>query len=155
MEGGEEDTLRIINLVSKLSSTMRKEISRELKRVGLKSVDFAVLKTLSRGGVTPKKLADRFGLTKPAITYTVDRLEEHGLVRRERNTSDRRRVIVTLTKKGRRVLARAEHLYLRSLQNRLGALNQQELISLEHTLEKLINLFLTDKEHPRVNSAYS
>jgi DNA-binding MarR family transcriptional regulator len=71
-------------------------------------VDFVVLKTLPEGGVTPNKLAERLGLTKPAITYTVDRLESHGLVRRQCNTSDRRRVMITLTKKGRRVLGRAD-----------------------------------------------
>lgn len=153
--GEEEHIIRIINLISKLSSTIRKKISSDLRRVGLKSVDFVILKTLAGGGVTPNKLADRLGLTKPAITYTVDRLEHRGLVRRQRNTGDRRRLMITLTKKGRRVLHRAEQHHLLYLQKRLEALNEQDVVTLEQTLEKLINLFLEDKEHRKINHAYT
>jgi len=151
----EEHILRIISLTSKLSSTIRKEVSSELKRVGLKSIDYVVLKTLSKGGITPNKLAERLGLTKPAITYTLDRLEARGLVRRQRNTGDRRLVTVTLTKKGKRLLDRANHLYLHSLQKRLSVLAEEDLITLEQTLEKLINLLFEGKEKRGVNHAYA
>lgn len=41
---------------------------------------------------TPGRLGRRMGLNSPATTALVDRLEQAGHIRRERDTSDRRRV---------------------------------------------------------------
>src|SRR5207249_87527 len=49
-----------------------------------------------RGRLTAGELAKETGLTTASITGVVDRLEEAGYVRRERDTRDRRRVVVHL-----------------------------------------------------------
>lgn len=49
------------------------------------------------GPTTAGQLAEWMGLTTGAITGMIDRLEKSGLVRRERDPNDGRRVIVTLT----------------------------------------------------------
>src|SRR5246127_2034750 len=46
------------------------------------------------GRVTAGRLADLTGLTTGAITGVVDRLEKAGLVRRERDETDRRKVFI-------------------------------------------------------------
>src|SRR5207248_10209509 len=50
----------------------------------------------STGPTTAGQLADLTGLTTGAITGMLNRLEEAGLVRRERDPNDGRRVIVRL-----------------------------------------------------------
>src|SRR5205085_3151378 len=50
----------------------------------------------STGPTTAGQLADLTGLTTGAITGMLNRLEESGLVRRERDPNDGRRVIVRL-----------------------------------------------------------
>jgi DNA-binding MarR family transcriptional regulator len=51
---------------------------------------------LLSGPATPGELAERAGLTAGGgITAVIDRLERAGLVRRTRDTADRRRVVVT------------------------------------------------------------
>ncbi|HJR50159.1 MAG TPA: MarR family transcriptional regulator, partial [Gemmatimonadales bacterium] len=52
------------------------------------------------------RLAELTGLTSGAITGVVDRLEEAGLVRRERDAEDRRRVIVHLVTDRARAIGR-------------------------------------------------
>ena len=47
--------------------------------------------------VTPGYLAERSGLTTAAVTTVLDRMERAGYVTRERDTEDRRRVLVRLT----------------------------------------------------------
>jgi DNA-binding MarR family transcriptional regulator len=67
-------------------------------RLGLHATDHKALDVLLQGGpMTAGDLADRMGLTGSAITTMVDRLERHGLVRRDRDAGDRRRVIVRPT----------------------------------------------------------
>jgi DNA-binding MarR family transcriptional regulator len=46
------------------------------------------------GEITPGKLAELTGLTSGTVTAVLDRLERAGYVRRERDTKDRRKVLV-------------------------------------------------------------
>src|SRR3984885_13956454 len=50
-------------------------------------------------------LAAREGVTQPAMTQLISRLEESGLVRREPSPDDGRVVLVTITEQGRATLA--------------------------------------------------
>ena len=66
-------------------------------RIGINSTDLNCLNILSfRGRMTAGELARETGLTTASITGVVDRLEEAGFVRRERDPQDRRRVVVRL-----------------------------------------------------------
>src|SRR5690348_358628 len=66
-------------------------------RVGLTVTDMQVIDILdSTGPATAGQLADLTGLTTGAITGMLNRLEEAGLVHRERDPDDGRRVIVRL-----------------------------------------------------------
>lgn len=59
------------------------------------------------GSTSVGRLADALALSQPTVTGIVTRLERRGLVERRRSSSDRRRVIVTVTPAGREMLARA------------------------------------------------
>jgi DNA-binding MarR family transcriptional regulator len=64
-------------------------------RLGINPTDLQCLNVLAQTGpITAGRLAEITGLTVGAITGIVDRLERAGYVRRERDTKDRRRVIV-------------------------------------------------------------
>ncbi|HEY3791670.1 MAG TPA: MarR family transcriptional regulator [Bradyrhizobium sp.] len=64
---------------------------------GISSSDLECLDFLNlEGRVTAGRLAEVTGLTTGAITGVVDRLEKAGLVRRERDDNDRRKVFITL-----------------------------------------------------------
>jgi DNA-binding MarR family transcriptional regulator len=61
--------------------------------VGISNSDMECLDFLILGGrVTAGRLAELTGLTTGAITGVVDRLEQAGMVRRERDADDRRKV---------------------------------------------------------------
>ncbi|MGI9060855.1 MAG: MarR family transcriptional regulator [Ktedonobacteraceae bacterium] len=101
------------------STEIRGEFARELRqftelgasffraaaaRIGMTVTDMQVMDTLeSTGPATAGQLADLTGLTTGAITGMLNRLEEAGLVRRERDPNDGRKVIVQLARdKGER-----------------------------------------------------
>jgi DNA-binding MarR family transcriptional regulator len=66
-------------------------------RVGISSSDLECLDFLNiEGRVTAGRLAELTGLTTGAITGVIDRLEKAGLVRRERDDEDRRKVFIAI-----------------------------------------------------------
>jgi DNA-binding MarR family transcriptional regulator len=66
-------------------------------RIGMNVTDMQVIDILDMTGpATAGRLADLTGLTTGAITGMINRLEEAGLVHRERDPNDGRRVIVRL-----------------------------------------------------------
>ena len=73
---------------------------------GLSMTAAATLAGIERLG--PQRLtllAAREGVTQPAMTQLISRLEESGLVRREPSPDDGRVVLVTITEQGRAKLA--------------------------------------------------
>jgi DNA-binding MarR family transcriptional regulator len=73
---------------------------------GLNRTDWRCLDILTtRGPITPGQLAEAVQLTTGAVTGVLDRLEGAGLVRRVRDTTDRRRLIIETTDELRRQAA--------------------------------------------------
>src|ERR1700742_5133653 len=66
-------------------------------RAGISSADMDCIDLVNlEGRMTAGRLAELTGLTTGAITGVVDRLEKAGLVRRERDDSDRRKVFIAI-----------------------------------------------------------
>ena len=74
---------------------------------GMSMTAAATLATIERNGPSRLTLlAAREGVTQPAMTQLISRLEDSGLVRRAADPADGRVVLVTLTEEGRASLAR-------------------------------------------------
>lgn len=65
-----------------------------------------VLDMLSRSSdvVLPSYLSEKLQLSRVSVTLTLNSLESKGLIKRELSSSDRRKVNVSITKKGEEVL---------------------------------------------------
>ena len=106
-------------------------------RHGLDAPSFDVLAALRRAGppyqLTPTALMRTALVTSGAITQRLDRLEERGLITRERSDADGRAVVVTLTADGKAALDAAlpDHLQTeRELLDGLSAADRHQLAAL-------------------------
>ena len=73
------------------------------RRLGVNRTDGRCLDIIDqRPGITAGELAHAVGLSAGAVTTALDRLEQHGLVRRTRDSADRRRVTIVPTEKANR-----------------------------------------------------
>ena len=97
-------------------------------RFGLSPADLETLDLLdTQGPLTAGRLAELTGLTTGAITGVVDRLEREGLVRRERDAQDRRRVIVHLVPERARAIARLYEPLARAMAELHGRYTTEQL----------------------------
>jgi DNA-binding MarR family transcriptional regulator len=70
----------------------------------------------------------------------VDRLEEKGLLVRNRSVKDRRQVLITMTEAGQKLAEKAPSPLQTTLSHGLRELPELEQISITQTLEKLVDL---------------
>ncbi len=78
-----------------------------LKR-GMKSVthtELHIIESIGRDSLTMNELADKIGITMGTATVAISKLTDKGYVERVRSNTDRRKVYVSLTKKGIDALA--------------------------------------------------
>ena len=101
---------------------------------GLRKVEYSLLLlVLANGPLSPKRLAQALALSAPNLTMLLDRLQQRGLLRRERSLVDRRSQNVVLTDEGQRIAqaSAAEAAPMeRALDGRLSRAEQAMLIEL-------------------------
>jgi DNA-binding MarR family transcriptional regulator len=64
-----------------------------------------VMRRLARNPQSLSQLGAELALAPPSMTRLVDRLEARGLITRERDETDRRKVVAALTEEGRRLVS--------------------------------------------------
>jgi DNA-binding MarR family transcriptional regulator len=75
----------------------RHVLARQLR---LGSSDLSALGHLNEGPLTPRELATCMDITSGSTTALLDRLEQHALLSRANNPSDRRSLIISITPTG-------------------------------------------------------
>ncbi len=86
------------------------------------------------------EVAEALGVSRPAITRTVNNLEAAGLVRRLPSTDDGRSVVLRLTPAGRRAVNKARSNRVRSMATRLRGRSERELGQLAQGLRILAEM---------------
>ena len=87
--------------------------------------------------VWPGSIAERTSMVPESVSRALDRLYGKGLIDRENDEQDRRRVVVTLSRKGRKAFSEIEKVRLAMEEDLLGALSAGERESLFSILDKL------------------
>jgi DNA-binding MarR family transcriptional regulator len=108
--------------------------------VQISRVEAGVLSALSSRSRRITELAAREGVTQPAITQLVDRLQARGWVKRGTDPADGRVVLVTLTAPGREVLERLRGEYRALLHEEMATLADCDVRTLARAIEILDGL---------------
>ena len=101
---------------------------RHLNQSTLTFSQFAVLEALNHfGPLSQKDIASKILKSPRNITMVVDNLEKRDLVRRERNSGDRRSFNVQITGEGRALLIDVLPRHIEALKKEMEILNAREL----------------------------
>ena len=89
-------------------------------------------------GIPMNELAERILYSKSGFTRVVDRMEEAALVRRVRPQTDRRSILVVLTKNGNDTMERARRYHRDGIERHFSQhLSEHEIKALTRALEKI------------------
>jgi DNA-binding MarR family transcriptional regulator len=137
-------TSRPVELANELRPVLlqiNRQLRKELAPLGITAAQAALLHAIrTTPGIGIRELAEREGMSKPAMTTAVDRLESMSLVRRTRSSRDARRVELELTEKGQRISRSARSRRTAWLAARLQRLDAQELEALGDAVAPLRRL---------------
>jgi len=96
----------------------------------------ALLSVLLRNGPTKmSEIGKVLKVTKPNITFLVDKMEEQGLIMREKDDSDRRITNICLTDKGREKIEETKTSLHNKIATRLDLLTKDDLKALKQAMD--------------------
>jgi DNA-binding MarR family transcriptional regulator len=120
---------------------LARELRHETEQVGITARQATLLWLVKRSpGLSLAELAAEEGISPPAMSGHVDRLERAGLLERVRETGDRRRVGLELTEDGAKLLKSVRARRTTWLVQRLGILRPDELEAIEAAIPALLRL---------------
>jgi DNA-binding MarR family transcriptional regulator len=143
MTGERPEGLQAWTALCEVVDQVRVALNRDLQRcAGLTLADNLVLCQVAMAPGKRLRMVDIAGLLtigKSAVTKTADRLQDRGLITRERDPSDRRTVYATLTTEGEKTFAAAQPTFADAVQRHFASqINEAEIRQLLHLSERIL-----------------
>ena len=118
-----------------------KKLQDDLEKLDLTPPQFYVLATIGYAGGLPfGEIGEKMMVTVSNLTGIVDRLEEKGVVARQRDAHDRRVIRVRLTEKGSKLYKNTIPLFEKSISQFFSPLDKSQQKELSSLLRKLIHV---------------
>lgn len=96
-----ERYLKSVRLLAECLQGFERYSGESVRQYGLTHAQFDIIATLGNtDGMSYKELGERTLITKGTLTGVIERLEQKGIVRRERSSDDKRSFYVRLTDEG-------------------------------------------------------
>ena len=123
--------------ILRTAEQMSRGVNETLRQADLTPTQYNALRILRGAGETGascSEISERMVTKDSDITRLLDRLEARGLISRERDAEDRRRVATRITDEGRQVLAELDVPIAQCHRQQLGHLGEKQLASLSKLL---------------------
>jgi DNA-binding MarR family transcriptional regulator len=135
-----EEGLSVGYLLGRARASLLSSLDARLERFELSGMQFAVLKHIADGSArTAAELCRFMQYDTGAMTRILDRLEQRGMVRRERSREDRRAVVLRLAPAGRTQLPRLAAVAGQVLEAHLDGFSAAEITALKGYLGRMID----------------
>lgn len=134
------DSIRILQSVRRIAQCVEQHSKRLTTTHNITSPQLVALMAIAQlGPSTLKSIGRAIYLSSSTVVGIVDRLEEKQLVRRERDTRDRRNVYVSVTATGQELVNLAPSALPQGFASALTALPEND----QHTLVVVLEQFAT------------
>lgn len=133
--------LEVANRLRPVLLRLGRALRREAGELGISGGQAALLGTIrAHPELSVRELAAREGMSAPALSGYVDRMQAAGWLERERDPLDGRRVRLRLTRNGKRAVRSLRSRRTAWLAARLDGLSEAELEAIDAAIEPLLRL---------------
>jgi DNA-binding MarR family transcriptional regulator len=134
----EGKALELWDLLNEVSASFKRIIGMQMDPTSLKPIEIKMLNLLNnRGGMQINAISEELSVTGPWITGIVKAMQQKGYVKKVRNQSDRRRLNVTITPRGKKILDKNMDTYLRAVSGLLDKLSTEDIEEFKRLLKKI------------------
>ncbi|HKX77244.1 MAG TPA: MarR family transcriptional regulator [Novosphingobium sp.] len=139
----ERSASRIIWHIIRLARHAEQRLEFEVHRpLGWSWAGFRIMvNAYALDSIEPSQLASILGVARPTVTSNLDRLERDGLLVRQTDPDNRRRVLVVLTDKGRAAVEQAVPLQIAVEKELLSCIPIEQRAGLEQMLNIMLRSF--------------
>jgi DNA-binding MarR family transcriptional regulator len=135
------DTTALANQLRPVLLKLNRELRREIHSLGVTGTQVGLLVQIKyKPGIGMRELASLERMSVPGMSKFVARLEEAGLVQRAPVEGDQRRVGISLTPAGQKVLRSVKSKRTAWLSARLSQLDPEQLEAIDRAIEPLAHL---------------
>ena len=135
------DAIQACWYLFKTTEELMRIVDKQFQNYGVSGGKFSVLMTLYNKEdyqLTPSELSDNLNVTRATITGLLDGLEKDYLIYRCKHPSDKRMLIIKITKKGIKLMNELSPMHFTLLSKLLSSLDQESLNSFTDNLKNII-----------------
>lgn len=139
----ERSASRIIWHIIRLARHAEQRLEFEVHRpLGWSWAGFRIMvNAYALGSIEPSQLASILGVARPTVTSNLDRLERDGLLVRQTDPENRRRVLVVLTDRGRAAVEQAIPPHIAVEKELVACIPSDQRAALEKMLNTMLRSF--------------
>lgn len=129
----------VLYLMSVARARCLSAVDARMAELGLTTAQFGILKVVQDGSDdTAAELCRRYNMDPGSMARMLDKLDEKGLIRRERSSEDRRVVRIDLTDEGRALCAQGIAAAVKTLNHSVRSFSKEELDVFKNALRQVI-----------------
>ena len=130
--------LKLWVVLARCSNAVHELAKKSASKFGVSASEFGVMEALYHLGRLPlSAIAEKVLLSGGSITYSVDKLESRGLVRRKHSKDDRRVILADLTNQGQTLMSTHFPKHAQEIANAMSQLSQEEQSAATEMLKRL------------------
>ena len=138
------DILAFLERLPVLHKSFHKDIMKAMHEnlgEGISRYHFEVVKTLDNyGTMHVTEIGEMLLISKPQMTRLIDELIDLGMVERQPDEIDRRKINIHITQKGFEILEKCRDTITGIIKTRLAPLPEKDLIELSEALKKVVEI---------------
>jgi len=139
----------VVELLLNIPPIMHRKMVRDVFRTALAQVEkeiaphhLMILRVLYEfGPLHMTEVGEEISISRPQMTHSTDKLISLGMVERQHDVKDRRKINIKLTAKGRETIKKIQQVIQSRIKEKLSSLDEDDLDRLAASLRNMADTF--------------
>ncbi len=139
----------VVELLLSIPPIMHRKMVRDVFKTALNQVEgeiaphhLMLLRLLYESGpLNMTEIGEEIAVSKPQMTHSTDKLISLGMIERQHDVKDRRKINIKLTNKGEKTIIKLHQSMKSQMKEKLSSLDEEDLDRLAASLKTMADIF--------------